>query len=456
MEPIREVVLADMLAAREARAERIDSALRDGHGTLVSFTMNIPGPVKVTPMICRGFREGQRRLEHALRDAALPFSPLFIGEAFTGYEALYTVDGSAADVKRLCISLENADGLSRLFDLDVIGTESGAVNRTELGYAERGCMVCGAPGRGCASRRIHSVEELRSAAKRRLREFFDPFDQREIMELATESLLAEVRVTPKPGLVDRSNSGSHRDMDLPLFEKSAAALLPYWGECFAVGRDTAEEPAGETFRRLRPVGLAAEKAMFSATGGINTHKGAVFLMGTLCGAVGRLIDQQLDRPTAEKLLEECRAMTREAMEDDFARIRQNGAKTAGEVLYLDHGLRGARGEAADGFPSVRGTSLPAFRSLLAKGCEREHAAAVTLLHLIAMGTDTNLFHRGGAEGAAWAAAEAERLIENGRIPTLAEIAELDERFVGRNLSPGGCADLLAVTLFLDRWERLEP
>ena len=145
-------------------------------------------------------------------------------------------------------------------------------------------------------------------------------------------------------------------------------------------------------------------------------------------------------------------MTASVMEEDFLRIRANGARTAGEVLYLDHGLRGARGEAAEGFPSVRERSLPVFRNLLAQGLERGHAAAVSLLHLIALGTDTNLFHRGGAEGAAWAAREAAKLIENGRIPTVWEIAALDRAFIGKNLSPGGGADLLAGTLCLHRWE----
>lgn len=453
MESIREVVLADMLDAREARAARIAAALKDGHGTLLSFTMNIPGPAKVTPLVLRGFREGQRRIGEALDSIDLPRSLLFETERFTGCEALYAVSGSAQEIKKLCISLENGDSLSRLFDLDVIGAENGAVSRTELGFPERGCMVCGAAGRGCASRRVHSVEELQRAAVRRLREFFDPMDRNTVSTLATESLLGEVNATPKPGLVDRSNNGSHRDMDLPLFEKSAAVLAPFWGECFSVGRETAEEIAGETFRQLRAVGLAAEKAMFAATGGINTHKGAIFLMGTLCGAAGRLMDKGFPRPTAGELMTECSAMTAAAMAEDFAHIRPNTAGTAGEKLYLRHGLRGARGEAADGFPSVKGTALPIFRKLLANGCSREYAASVTLLHLIATGTDTNLFHRGGADGAAWAAQEAAKLIENNRIPTIEEIAELDLAFIERNLSPGGCADLLAVTLFLDCWEQ---
>ena len=452
MDAVREVTLEDMLRAREARAERIGRASAEQECPLVSFTMNIPGPVKISPLIRRGFREGLRRLEAALGEAGISFSLLSREEEFTGCEALYVLYGSAGNVKRICVAIENADELSRLFDLDVIDGGA-AVSRTALGFAERGCMVCGAPGRGCASRRIHDADALRQAADRRLAGYFDPADCEAISKLATRSLLSEVNATPKPGLVDRSNTGSHRDMDLTLFERSAMALAAFWGECFTIGRDTAAAPAAETFRKLRGAGLAAEQAMLAATGGVNTHKGAVFLLGTLCGAAGRLRDRTFPRPTVTELLEECGRMTAAAMEADFSAIRARGGRTAGERLYLTHDLRGARGEIAAGFPSVRFTALPALRAALDAGCE--YAPSVALLHLIALGKDTNMFRRGGEDGAVWGAAEAARLIAGGRIPTLEEIKELDQRFIKRNLSPGGCADLLAVTLFLQIWEQGE-
>jgi triphosphoribosyl-dephospho-CoA synthetase len=113
---------------------------------------------------------------------------------------------------------------------------------------------------------------------------------------------------------------------------------------------------------------------------------------------------------------------------------------------------------ADGLPAVREIGLPVFQKLLADGLDRNHAAAVTLLHLIAHVEDTNLLHRGGPEGAAWAKEAAGALLRSAQddksagftaVPSLEEIAELDRQFIERNLSPGGCADLLAVTLFLD-------
>lgn len=455
MDAIREVTLEDMLAAREARSQRMAQAVADTSRSVVSFTMNIPGPVKASSLIRRGFREGCRRLESAFSGENISYKLLHRSEEFTGCEALYAVDGDSDEVKRLCVIVEDCDELSRLFDMDVIAPERKTVSRTELQYAERGCMVCGAAGRGCASRRLHDVAALQAETNRRLVSYFERADEETVAQIAAWSLLAEVNVTPKPGLVDRSNTGSHADMDLPLFERSAAALTSFWGECFALGRETADCPPEETFRKLRPLGLEAEKRMLSATGGVNTHKGAIFLMGTLCGAVGRLWNGGHPFADPDSLLAECGRMTADAMEAEFSCMHEKKGCTAGERLYLKHGLRGARGEAADGFPSVRDTSLPALKAVLAAGCSEEHAAAATLLHLIALGTDTNMYHRGGEKGAVWGAEMARELIQNGRIPTPAEIEELDRKFIERSLSPGGCADLLAVTLFLHRLESPE-
>ena len=451
----REVTLPEMLACREARAQRISSALSQGHCPLVSFTMNIAGGVKNSPLIRRGFLEGCRRLERQLGERGMPFELLDEQNSHTGCERLYTVTGDAAAVKAVCAAIEDRDRISRLFDMDVMDRDGCKIAREDLGMAERGCMVCGAPGRGCASRRIHSAAELWEETTCRLTEYFRSTDQNLVEALATESLLAEVNVTPKPGLVDRSNTGSHSDMDLPLFERSAAALTFYWGRCFQMGIDTAELSAEETFLKLRPLGLEAEQAMFGATGGVNTHKGAVFLMGVLCGAIGRLWDR--DRPLAavNDILDECGRMTKEILERELAAIMADTeGNTAGESAFRALQIRGARGEAADGFPHVRNVALPALRHGLEQGLSEEYAAAVTLLHLIATVDDTNMVKRGAAEGALNGKAMAQRLIENDRIPSIEEIEEMDRRFMEARLSPGGCADLLAVTLFLHRWETL--
>lgn len=451
MRELREVTLAEMLEARERRAMRI-AALSCNGRTIISFSMNIPGPIKNSALIREGFREGCRRLETILsQKQAIRFRD-YQEDLPTGCEALYIVDDEPLSVKRICAAIEDGDELGRLFDMDVIAPDGRKIERTEVGLSERGCVVCGAPGRGCASRRSHTVDELQRETARRL---LTGLGGSLVEDLVHGSLVDEVHVTPKPGLVDEAGSGSHADMDLPLFERSAAALSPYWAQYFSIGRESAALPPEETFLRLRTAGLDAEKTMLDATNGVNTHKGAIFLMGILCGAVGRLWNA-FSPPPVDAILAECRAMTAAPMAAEFDEMARAGRHdTAGARLYLAHGLRGARGEASDGFSSVRTVSLPAFTFYLSAGLSENHAAAVALLHLIALGTDTNMFHRGGAEGAAWGAQAAGDLIRNGRTPSLEGIEELDRQFIARNLSPGGCADLLAATLFLHRLDHLE-
>lgn len=442
------VTLAQMLAAREARARRIAAAGKTVALPLVSFSMNIPGPLKNTPLIRQGFAEGCRRLDAALSDVGIPCRLLETADTAAGLEALYAAEGDPLSVKRACAAVEDVDALGRLFDMDVLSPEGTHISRTALGLAERGCMVCGAPGRGCASRRTHTAEALQRETARRL---IDSLGGSIVASLAGRCIADEVRVSPKPGLVDRVNNGSHRDMDLPLFLRSGEALIPHWQHFFRIGRESAAAPPEETFRLLRSHGLAAEHDMLDATGGVNTHKGAIFLLGILCGAIGRLWNGLIP-PDTDSLLLECKKMTAAPLTAEFDAMRTHGPTTAGAALYLSHGLRGARGEAADGFPSVKNVSLPAFRAALAAGLGEENAAVSALLHLIALGADTNMFHRGGSSGAAFGAQAAAALLRAYPFPSSDSVAALDREFIARNLSPGGCADLLAVTLFLHRWE----
>lgn len=447
------VTLEQMLAARDARQARLDAAL--SRAPLVSFTMNIAGPEKNSPLIRRGFLVGCRRLTDAFAAHGIPLTLLEETDAVTGCEALFAAEGDAQAVKAICAEIEDADELGRLFDMDVIDLSGRKLAREALGLSERGCMVCGAEGRGCAARRLHSVDELQLETARRLRGFFAEADRDAIAALATQSLIDEVRVTPKPGLVDRNNSGSHTDMDLALFEKSAAALTPYWAECMRIGMESAHLASEETFARLRRAGLSAEQTMLAATGGVNTHKGAIFLLGTLCGAAGRLWTADTPCRDTQTLCAECARMTRAPLSAELSRMDAATSTTAGARLYLQSGMRGARGEIMDGLPGVLTTALPALKNALAHSCDENHAAAIALLHLIARGTDTNMVKRGGADGAAWGARQAKFLLDAAQFPALEDISALDRAFVARNLSPGGCADLLAVTLFLHTWEQTE-
>lgn len=448
----REAALVDILAAREARAAR-QAALREEYGMpVISFSLNIAGPVKDSPLLRRAFRAGAAELEAGLRAAGFPSLHREEVLAFTGCEGLYAVEGPALEIKRVCVSIEEDSALGRLFDLDVLDREGRKMDREETGARERGCVVCGMPGRGCASRRVHSVEALQAAARRIIEEHFSAADRERVSALATQALLDEVCVTPKPGLVDRANSGSHRDMDVFTFAASAAALAPYWGECFRIGQKS--ETAEETIQALKSAGQQAERRMFTATKGVNTHKGAIYTLGLICGAAGRLWKPEAPCRDPEALLAMGGTLARAAAESELAALTPETARTAGQRLYLERGLSGARGEAARGFPGVS-LALVKLRAALSAGWSKNDAGAIALLSLIARGTDTNLAARGGRDGAEWAAERCRMLLERDPLPKLEAIAAIDREFIRENLSPGGCADLLAAAFFLRSWEEAE-
>ncbi len=262
-----------------------------------------------------------------------------------------------------------------------------------------------------------------------------------IARLAAAALVEEVYTTPKPGLVDLNNTGAHRDMTVQTFLYSAAALQPYFREMAERGRTLPQE---DLLPALRACGIRGEAAMFKATGGVNTHKGALFSLGILCGCAGRYL--ALERsPKAEDLC----ALAADLTRGICARELGTDEKTNGQGVFRKYGARGIRGEAESGFASVQRYSLPRFRQELKQGTDYGEAAVKALLSLIAHVPDTTVLHRRNEETAAWAASEAARCLENYREEA---VLELDRAFIRENVSHGGCADLLAVTIFLHRLE----
>ena len=447
------VTLMEMLGAREARAMRQQQLLEEYHLPVISFCLNIAGPVKNSPVLRRAFREGLERLACALLAGRLDVVHREEVDQPTGCEALWVVRGDGRAVKELCVELEDRDALGRLFDLDVLDPVSGKWDRTQLGQPPRKCLVCGKEGKGCASRRLHTVEELQGATQVILEDYFGKKDQQALGALAAKALLYEVCTTPKPGLVDRKNNGSHRDMDVFTFLDSTAALLPYFEEAVRLGMEKRDLPPQETFRRLRQAGAAGERAMFRATGGVNTHKGAVFTLGTVCAAAGRLWTVEGFSKDLDAALALCGEMSAQAVQKDFEAIRREGAHTTGQRLYLEHGLEGIRGELSRGLPAVAQIGLPTLRRRLEAGDSLEQAGVQVLLALMAQVVDTNLIARGGLEGQQWAMEQTKNLPQ-GRAATRQETEELDRALIERNLSPGGCADLLAITYFLEFLSRM--
>jgi triphosphoribosyl-dephospho-CoA synthase len=258
------------------------------------------------------------------------------------------------------------------------------------------------------------------------------------------ALMAEVETWPKPGLVSHVDSGSHDDMDYGTFQRSASALRPYFVALAMAGSDDA------TMANLRRIGQEAEQAMLDATGGVNTHRGAIFGLGLLSAAAGHAL--YTDAPLSA------------AFVADIVRRQWGTDIHAGPIPLRSHGtdvLRrfgagGARAEAAGGFPHASQIGLPALRQGRALGQSEGAARVQAFFALMARLEDTNLLHRGGAAGLRDARAAARTFLGAGGVGQpgwQAQALAVHRTFVARRLSPGGSADLLAATIFLDLVER---
>ena len=299
------------------------------------------------------------------------------------------------------------------------------------------------------------------------------------------ALLGEVYATPKPGLVDRRDTGAHRDMNYETFLASTEAITPFMVRMFAEGMDAtvAGHTPEEVFHAIRGIGLEAEQAMYAATDGVNTHKGMIFTMGIVLAAVGILYareDKTSGQITVDAILDRTRQMTARSMAEDFRKMLEHPPKTHGERLFQTYGERGIRGQAMEGFPILRDTAVPwlrrfqnictdaelqrdiSVRATLRRGLLQdtgsmhaehfENAVHVsTLIAIMSVLNDTNVFIRSSYEDMCWLQAESSTILGMGAMFTeegVRAIEALNMACIEKNISPGGAADILAVAILL--------
>lgn len=262
-------------------------------------------------------------------------------------------------------------------------------------------------------------------------------------DCAVTALLQELEVYPKPGLVSPQDNGAHQDMDFELMGRSAQALRQPFAAIAAAGR-TAQPFATQ----LIPLGLVAEREMMRATGGVNTHRGAIFTLGMLLAAMarGEALKTSGDSQRIRVVLMETWGDALSA----HSRI-DLGNESHGGLVHKTTGVGGARAEAARGFPLLFEIGLPAYGNALASGLDAEASRVQTLFALMEAAEDSNVVYRGGVDAALFVRRSASAFLSQGGCFSpgwKVRAEELHQTFIRRNISPGGCADLLAGTLLV--------
>ncbi|MBA1188110.1 triphosphoribosyl-dephospho-CoA synthase [Pseudomonas entomophila] len=264
-----------------------------------------------------------------------------------------------------------------------------------------------------------------------------------LADLAVEALIDEADLSPKPALVDRRGQGAHRDLHLGLMHASALSLWP----CFHAMAEAAVD-AGEVGVPLREalgrLGREGEAAMLTTTGGINTHRGAIWALGLLLAA------RALGPASGGAAALAARAGRLALLEDRFA---PRSVPSHGQQVRQRYGAGGARQEAALGFPTVIRHGLPQLHRGRAQGASEQHVRLDALLAIMACLEDTCVLWRAGPVGVQAMQQGACAVLDAGGSASLAgrrALRALDRRLLALNASPGGAADLLAACLFLDR------
>ncbi|MDU2066379.1 MAG: triphosphoribosyl-dephospho-CoA synthase CitG [Sporomusaceae bacterium] len=443
--------LEAMLLAKENRYNRQLSWLDRWQKTLVSITINMPGSIKDSWY-------SKELLDFAVAKVTEQ-APVLAAETVylaTGPEALLSVDAPGASVKEICATIEGASSFGRLLDIDVFTAEGELLSAREQRGLRR-CFVCNEPALFCMREASHSQADIRQGVEKLLYAFLAERSKKfrvqtaEIGALAVEAMLYEVSCTPSPGLVNRYHSGAHQDMDFYTFMASSAALSSYMTRFAEAGWQFPGE-LSQLLPVLRLIGIEAEQAMFRSTQGVNTQKGLIFSLGIVAAAAGYL--QRQGKNCEEFLYKAVATVTQGLVAKELAgRITRPEEKlTAGERLYKEYQVAGIRGEMEAGLPAIRQHAMPQLKQSLDKGLSLNDALGETLLCLMTCVDDTTVMNRHSPEVMrCWVKEQVEPIFTAGGLATKAgkvQYQAMEDLFVKKNISPGGAADLLAVTWFL--------
>ena len=460
----KKITLEDVLAAKERRAQ-LQSELRALYkSTVVSVTINMPGAVKYTRDTLDLLYYAVNELRQQFRAAQAELCEERVLHLATGPAAVLAVQGDSFAIKEIGMRIEQATKQGRLLDIDVFDSAGHQISRDGSGASGRRCFVCSGDALECMREAKHSQQDVLAAVNQRMIGFKAaqtecwPRPVILIGNAALEAMLMEVACTPAPGLVDRVNSGAHTDMDFFTFIQSSSAINLALYRCAFAGWRHEAAPA-VLLPVLRRIGTDAEQAMLRATNGVNTQKGLIFLLGIVAAATAMVLHRNVGTIDSNAILtaaaEICQGIVEREMEC-LKHKKHERKLTAGERLYLAHGVTGIRGEIETGLTIISQTGLPLMKAALDAGLSVNDALVHALIGLMTAAQDTTILNRHDLATLAGVQDTANSIMADGGMMSKIgreRIHELDSAYsVHKNISPGGSADLLAVTYFLHKIE----
>jgi holo-ACP synthase / triphosphoribosyl-dephospho-CoA synthase len=334
---------------------------------------------------------------------------IFYTYTIEGLILFLSIDLSIEQLKNFCVDIEENHPLGRLMDIDVMNVHQ-QISRRDLNLSPRRCFLCGEEAHVCVRQQTHSISDIDSFILDTFKNYLFGSDcYSRWQRLIQTSLIGELIKPLGYGCVTLGDVGSHKDMDALLFIQSAHIVSTEIAMAHAFSDD---------FNRLREVGKVAEKKMFERTHGVNTHKGAIFLMLLVMAGL-----QHSDSVSHISFL--CKDILSDFESDDHSH---------GMKLFRQWGITGIRGLAKDGFSDLFKEYYPYFQS---------HSIDDTFLWLIGENPDTTLMYRGGMSlynECREKAKKAEKMLDR---------AEFDGWMKMHRLSPGGSADMLSAILLID-------
>ena len=412
----------------------------------VSLTLNVPGFPKNNKVVNAFFRLILTDLKFYLtaRRIQIDYGKETIISVPAGDFFLAPVVENHLDLagfKNICEEFEESHPLGRFIDVDLTDSDAKPVSSGK----QKLCFYCGTkPAVECRRGNVHQTEELRLFMFSKMKGFCQERRQKMIAKKlsaqALNAMLTEISLTPKPGLVDRFNNGSHTDMDYLSFLGSSATISTWFEELAGAGFHFNKKQLEKALPVIREIGLRMEHAMFETTKGVNTQKGLIFLMGLSIFAFA-MIFKKADRFDFEDFRSVVKSICKNLVGNELA-INPDLAKSHGEQMFSKYRATGARGEAESGFQTIFDfgmtwlTAAPEITDEELQKC---------FLGIASHNVDTNMLYRGGQGVLSQFQELCKKTLHDFNPENYSALIDFCKN---KNVSPGGSADLLAVAIFI--------